>query len=141
MLVSCPECAREVSDRAVACPTCGFPIAAELAAATAASARASDRDGRVQVGEVDCPSCEARGFRTFDETQQDGRVSQSFAWCDRCEHTGRVVLARSSRGFYAVSANELDAFLAGTLDEGEHATFIGTNPPSGHRYPAAGSRE
>lgn len=141
MLVSCPECAREVSERAVACPGCGFPIAAELAAATAASVRTTDREGRSRVGEVDCPSCDARGFRTFDEADSDGRVSQSFAWCDRCEHTGRIVLARSPRGYYAVTPNQLDAFVAGAIDEGEHATFLGTTPPGGHRYPAPGSRD
>ena len=27
-LIPCPECAREVSDRAIACPGCGHPIAA-----------------------------------------------------------------------------------------------------------------
>ena len=27
-LMKCPECAREVSDKASACPNCGYPIAA-----------------------------------------------------------------------------------------------------------------
>ena len=27
-LIQCPECAHEVSDQAVSCPNCGFPIAA-----------------------------------------------------------------------------------------------------------------
>lgn len=27
-LISCPECRREVSDKAPACPGCGYPIAA-----------------------------------------------------------------------------------------------------------------
>ena len=27
-LISCPECGRQVSDRAAACPDCGYPIAA-----------------------------------------------------------------------------------------------------------------
>lgn len=29
-LIQCPECAREVSDRAVSCPQCGFPVAKEV---------------------------------------------------------------------------------------------------------------
>ena len=28
-LINCPECSREVSDRAVSCPQCGSPITAE----------------------------------------------------------------------------------------------------------------
>ena len=28
-LINCPECSREVSDRAASCPQCGSPIAAE----------------------------------------------------------------------------------------------------------------
>ena len=28
-LINCPECSREVSDRAVSCPQCGLPITAE----------------------------------------------------------------------------------------------------------------
>jgi len=28
-LMQCPECAREVSDKAIACPGCGFPVAAK----------------------------------------------------------------------------------------------------------------
>jgi len=30
-LIKCPECKQEVSDQAVACPHCAFPIAAQLA--------------------------------------------------------------------------------------------------------------
>lgn len=29
MLISCPECGRQISDRAIACPGCGCPIASE----------------------------------------------------------------------------------------------------------------
>ena len=29
-MVKCPECGRDVSDRAAACPTCGFPIASSF---------------------------------------------------------------------------------------------------------------
>ncbi len=29
-LIACPECAEQVSDRARACPRCGFPVADEI---------------------------------------------------------------------------------------------------------------
>lgn len=35
MLIPCPECEREASDRARACPHCGFPIAEEIGRALA----------------------------------------------------------------------------------------------------------
>ena len=33
-LINCPECGREISDKAIACPHCGCPIAAEKEAQT-----------------------------------------------------------------------------------------------------------
>ncbi len=139
MLVSCPECARQVSDRAASCPQCGFPIAEEIA--RLASARTSDREGRTHAGEVDCPSCEARGFRTFATVDDAGRPMKAFTWCERCEHTGRIALARSARGWYAVTVAVLERFTAGEVDEGEHATFLGETAPGPHRYPNAGERD
>ncbi|MBC8072538.1 MAG: hypothetical protein IAG13_29725, partial [Deltaproteobacteria bacterium] len=53
----------------------------------------------------------------------------------------RIELARSPRGYYAVTASQLSGFIAGAIDAGEHATFLGAQPPGGHRYPAPGSRE
>jgi hypothetical protein len=134
MLVSCPECAREISDRAKTCPACGFPIAEEIAARQAA--KLGDRGERKHIGEVDCPRCEARGFRTFDAIEEiTGRNIKAFDWCERCEHTGRVALVQSPRGYYAVALAMLDMFIAGEHDEGDHAKFLGPNPPGPHRYP------
>ena len=39
-LISCPDCKQQVSDQAVACPKCGFPIKQRNAAATADAPRA-----------------------------------------------------------------------------------------------------
>jgi hypothetical protein len=36
-LIKCPECGREVSDQATACPQCGFPIKEEIANAAAST--------------------------------------------------------------------------------------------------------
>jgi zinc ribbon protein len=133
MLVSCPECAREISDRAKTCPGCGFPIADEIAAREAA--KVGDRGERKHIGEVDCPTCEARGFRTFDGVDETGRTVKAFDWCERCDHTGRVALVQSTRGYYAVVLAMVEAFVAGEEDEGEHAKFLGANAPGPHRYP------
>ncbi len=39
MLIECPECSRQVSDRAVCCPACGFPISSGTAQARPAAAQ------------------------------------------------------------------------------------------------------
>jgi hypothetical protein len=137
MLISCPECERQVSDRAVACPACGFPIAEHVAAEAARAARAEERSTREHVGEVDCVACEARGFRMVEP---EGGGGQMFAWCVVCEHSGRVPLCRSTDGFFAVSWGTLDAFLRGEVDAGGDVRALGAERPKGHRYPQAGPR-
>lgn len=37
-LINCPECGRQVSDSAPACPSCGFPVAEKVAATSATPA-------------------------------------------------------------------------------------------------------
>lgn len=132
MLIPCPECERSVSDRAPTCPGCGFPIAAHVAELAATAELDRDRKTREVTGEVDCQGCEARGFT---------HGADGFAWCRTCEHTGRVVLCRSTRGYFAVARLHVDRFLAGERDDGDPiVVFLGTEPPAAHRYPAAGRR-
>jgi hypothetical protein len=135
MLISCPECERRVSDRAKACPDCGFPVAEELAAAREAEELARTVATREEAGrEVDCPTCEARGYRVM--------ASGEFFWCEICEHTGRVVLCKASDGYYAVGRTHVTAFVAGELHpgEGREAVFVGPEAPEGFRYEMAGER-
>lgn len=35
-LIQCPECSKEISDKAAACPSCGTPVAAARPSATVA---------------------------------------------------------------------------------------------------------
>lgn len=58
-LINCPECGREVSDKAASCPQCGYPIA-NLSSGTAGSAQASPRQAPAssfQSGRPICPLC------------------------------------------------------------------------------------
>lgn len=41
-LIACPECGREVSSSAPACPACGYPVAAEQTAAAEAASSSSE---------------------------------------------------------------------------------------------------
>jgi hypothetical protein len=136
MLVTCPDCERQVSDRAHACPGCGFPIAEHVREQAAAAAIVADRSARERVGEVDCARCDARGFYTTKHDDGD-----EYQWCRVCEHTGRVVLCKSPRGFFAVADRVVLAFIAGTRDDGDELVcYLGVDAPAGHRYPAAGKR-
>jgi hypothetical protein len=141
MLVTCPDCGRDVSDRARACPGCGFPIAEHVAEQAQHAALARDRESRREIGEVDCVHCEARGFQRFAAKEPDGRTSETYAWCEVCEHTGRVTLVQGSRGYYAVARPTVESFLAGTRDDGDDlVVFLGEGKPTAHRYPSAGKR-
>jgi hypothetical protein len=139
MLIPCPECERKVSDRAKACPECGFPVSDWVAERAAAERLAAARASRERVGETDCPSCEARGFVNFSETTPEGETRELFSWCVDCRHSGRVHQCRDSEGYYAVSYAAFEAFLSGELDgEAEGVHFLGTEAVTEHRYPQAG---
>ncbi len=131
MLIGCPECEKKVSDRAKACPDCGFPIAEHLQEQREQDVAQQDRASRKRVGETDCPVCKARGFATDQETLDDGSTK---GWCSMCEHTGRLHLVQSSKGFWAVSDRELEAFVAGGEATDESARFVGEARPD-LRYP------
>jgi hypothetical protein len=138
MLNPCPECERPVSDRAAACPGCGFPLAEQRAAQAAAAVMLRDRATRAHVGDVDCTRCDARGFvRVPIGDDEEG----AFEWCLVCEHSGRVELCRSDRGYFAVDRVHVAAFLAGEHDDGDHhVVFLGADEPAAARYPAPGPR-
>ncbi|MCA9577113.1 MAG: hypothetical protein KC668_16835 [Myxococcales bacterium] len=137
MLISCPECERKVSDRAVACPDCAFPIAEELREVRAREAAAREALSREEIGVVDCPPCAARGFRMVDV---EDSPSQQFEWCARCERSGRSPLVRSDTGFFAVSYEYVAAFVAGGATVDAHVIALGADAPPAFRYPSAGPR-
>jgi len=134
MLIECPECAHSVSDRASACPQCGFPIAEHVQQAAQREQEQQDLATRSVAGRTDCPKCEARGFVMASFENDQGETREGFTWCDRCGHSGRVALAKSSRGFWAVTDDQVDAFLAGEIGESDGATYIGDESPP-PRYP------
>lgn len=135
MLIPCPECERKVSDRAAACPECGFPIREWVGEREQAERREQARKTRERAGEADCPSCDARGFVMFSETDDKGVERQAFTWCVDCKHTGRVPQCRDCDGYWAVSHALIESFLAGTIDPPcEGLLFLGHAAVSQHRY-------
>ena len=140
MLIPCPECERKVSDRAKACPDCGFPVSEWVAEQAQAEVRARSRSSRERIGEVDCPACDARGFSQWTEKDENGEPRSLFSWCVDCKHSGRVHQCRDSEGYYAVSYAALEGFLAGEIDDdAEGVTALGKQPVESHRYQQAGS--
>ncbi len=136
VLVECPECKHQVSDRAPACPQCGFPVAASLAEERERAEAAADRAARSHRGDVDCAACDARGFTT--EGKQDQPTA--FSWCEHCQHSGRVPMVQSPKGYWAVAVGSLAAFVAGEDLAPPYAVYLGTDAPQGHRYDRAGRR-
>jgi hypothetical protein len=135
MLIECPDCGRNVSDRAKVCPECACPIAEVLEEQrTQAQRDEAIQSRRALKREVDCPKCEARGFYKCE----DGYAE----WCIPCEHSGRLMLCAASDGFYAVARYAVERFIAGELhaDTSGVVFFVGEREPKAHRYDAAAPR-
>lgn len=137
MLIPCPECAQEVSDRAPSCPKCGFPIAEHVGAQRAAEDAERERTTRELTGEhTDCTPCKGRGFVMLDWKDERGEARKGFTWCDRCDESGRVPVVRSSGGYWAVAIDHVDAFVAGELPtDSPYVEALGTEPPAPPSYP------
>jgi len=140
MLIACPECAHEVSDRAPACPTCGFPISEHVAEQRAAEQAEQERTSRSPTGSyTDCQPCEGRGFRMIDWTDERGQPGRGFTWCESCRESGRLPVVESPAGFFAVAVEHVDAFVAGELPTSSaYVTALGSEAPPPPTYPAPG---
>jgi hypothetical protein len=140
VLTDCPECSRRVSDRALVCPECAFPLALARQEAEAKAAAERERTSRVLADrKVDCPQCEARGFILCTFTDDTGKTSEGFSWCTFCRHSGRVALVSSSAGYFAVRQGSIESFVAGEgpIDSDPEISgvyFLGEVAPLFHRY-------
>ncbi len=66
-LIKCPECGRDVSDRAQACPQCGYPIAAPVQVPNRSStASHSSRNSTVAVSFPDGPGFTKMKCKVWD---------------------------------------------------------------------------
>jgi predicted amidophosphoribosyltransferase len=54
-LIECPECKKEISDKAAACPQCGCPIPSAQPAAACNKAREMDSDPPIRISYVCLP--------------------------------------------------------------------------------------
>lgn len=142
MLIACPECTHEVSDRAVACPKCGFPIAEHCRQQRAVQQAQAERSSRTLTeAKTDCAPCEGRGFRVFTWTDDEGRDKQGFDWCTRCHEKGQLPVVHSSAGYFAVAVDHAEAFVRGELSaDSEHVTALGSEPPAPPSYPPPGTK-
>lgn len=136
MLIECPECEKQVSDRATACPDCGFPIREWVSEQQEQQEQKEAVESRAEIGEADCIPCGARGFVMLDEGLHG---HGGFTWCSVCGHSGRVALCQAKDGYYAVSQVQLEGFLAGELGaESPGINYLGKVEPKEHKYPEAG---
>jgi hypothetical protein len=144
MLIACPECAHQVSDRAPACPQCGFPIAEHVAERRAEAAAEAERTSRRLTTEhTDCAPCKGRGFRMLEWRDEQGAAKQAFEWCESCNETGHLPVVQSAGGYFAVAIAHVEAFVRGELPtDSPHVTALGPAPPQPPSYPAGkGARQ
>ena len=133
-LIECPDCERKISERARECPDCMCPVAEVIAEKRAEQVRQESLQTRERTDrEVDCPKCEARGVYKCE----DGYAE----WCVPCEHTGRLVLCKSSAGWFGVALYAVDRFLSGELHpESSGVVFTIEKEPTRFRYSEAAER-
>lgn len=102
-LIKCPECGREISDRAANCPGCGFPIAEEIGKLQRNVSESEDYEdleentqlfdcvecGRpLPVGIKECIYCNHKYIYTNDikneNYSQTGRFGKKNLICPKC---------------------------------------------------------
>lgn len=133
-LIKCPECAKEISDRADSCPHCGFPISIKkrTVAMTFESVKPSYIIGESGYINVKCPSCGKEisimdsslsltpdGYKLLDDKEGYCECGVSFTEIrkdirPRCPKCGSYDISIQKEGFDASSAC-CGAFLLGPL--------------------------
>lgn len=68
-LINCPECNREISDKAQKCPNCGFPLKTEISDEPVVSPNNQNK--------VLCPSCQSNNTQTIKMMCLNGTTSGS----------------------------------------------------------------
>jgi len=77
MLITCPECKKEVSDLAFTCPGCGFPIKQKIAQHASPPPVAPNPQTAAPLrSKHQCPQCQSGDVKSFRMIHSEG-VSQS----------------------------------------------------------------
>lgn len=75
-LIPCPECSKEISDKAFSCPNCGCPVAAKRQdskqVAPMVSTKAQDQPGN---DKINCATCRSADLRKIDVVWAQGTSS------------------------------------------------------------------
>lgn len=126
-LIHCPECNKEVSDRAYACPNCGFPIADYLQEAEAWEEETQEVPSpscpicgtALSVDATTCPGC---GFPVKEYLQEGGDLNtpppqkpEPIPQGPRCPVCGSRNLSRISGGAAVAKALLLGVAAAGDV--------------------------
>lgn len=89
-LIQCPECGREVSDKAKACPGCGYPIAELFVNVDAAKSDPAVDECKIENTQNICPKC--------------GHINEEDAlFCEKCSYRLTPVVKKAD---YESSASE-----------------------------------
>ena len=72
MIIKCPECGHQVSDRAKTCPSCGIEIAGKIT-------RCPDCGEYIFKDDRECPNCHCSINASASELTEQSVASQSYA--------------------------------------------------------------
>lgn len=93
-LIECPECGKDVSDRAYACPNCGFPIKEYVNGKT---------EGAME--EKKCPFCKSTDIDDEDNCNYCGMNINTVIEEKHIEPKGEILIAHFKRDYLVVYQN------------------------------------
>lgn len=102
-LINCPECAKEISDKADACPSCGFPVARTLAAAVSESkvtvVECLGCHEQIPLDEELCPHCGLFNSQKYKHLQPEEPEEQQHTHAVKCPRCRSTSFTAGNKGF------------------------------------------
>lgn len=138
-LIKCPECNKQVSDKAVACPNCGFPIKDSFEKKTIDEKFQDELDGDVQ-----CPYCEAKdidndgycnncGMKILNHkdinncVEENDNINVPYTVCPKCGHKNETGKFTCEKCLYKYKMSDYNVVIPDEYIEntGETSAFNG----------------
>ena len=106
-LINCPECGKQISDKAPHCIHCGYPLGAEIQShvKTMWECPVCGTKGEAEILPAFCPICKVNSsqweeIREKKKKEEEKTASQRIPVCPKCKSTS---IATVNRGFSLVT--------------------------------------